>query len=194
MMHKLTLSALALFMAGTAHAGMPTLNFTCPTGIEFHADEGGYVYINGKPVKLKRYSDTAYDAIGQDVTISITLNPDGTTFVSYTGKHGVHGNCTEQKFDLPSTGSSAPAAPSTPAPAAPSAPPAEKVAPGNMPAYCRGEASSLYHVRPQYIKTGHLVRHENGDYTVNGTADLGKSKKSFACGFDRAGKFMGLSD
>jgi hypothetical protein len=187
-MHKLMFPALALFMAGTAHAGMPTMNYTCPTGIEMHADEGGYVYINGKPAKVKRYSDTAYDATGQGVTISITLNPDGTAFVSYTGKHGAHGNCTEQKFDLPSTGKSAPA------PAKASAPAAEKVAPGNMPAYCRGEASSQYHVRPQYITTGRLVRHENGDYTVNGTADLGSSKKSFACGFDRSGQFMGLSD
>jgi hypothetical protein len=185
-MHKLTFSALALFMAGTAHAGMPTLNFTCPTGIEVHADEGGYVYINGKPAKLKRYSDSAYDIIGQGVTVSITLNPDGTAFASYTGKNRAHGNCTEQKYELPSTGSSAPAAPSAPA--------AEKVAPGNMPAHCRGEASSQYRVRPQYITTGRLVRHENGDYTVNGTADLGSSKKSFACGFDRSGKFMGLSD
>jgi hypothetical protein len=63
-----------------------------------------------------------------------------------------------------------------------------------MPAHCRGEASSQYKVRPQYIKTGRLVRHDNGDYTVSGTADLGSSKKSFACGFDRAGHFMGLSE
>jgi hypothetical protein len=151
-----------------------------------HADEGGYVYINGKAATLKRYGDTAFDAIGQGVTISVTLNPDGSAFASYTAKHGVHGNCTEQKYELPKTGSSAPAAPSAPA--------EEKVSPGNMPAHCRGEASSLYKVRPQYITTGRLVRHQNGDYTINGTADLGNSKKSFACGFDRSGRFMGLSD
>lgn len=35
-----------LVMIGTAHAtGMPQINFTCPTGIDVHADEGGYVYI-----------------------------------------------------------------------------------------------------------------------------------------------------
>jgi hypothetical protein len=40
--------ASGFMMVGIARAaGMPQLNFTCPTGIDVHADEGGYVYING---------------------------------------------------------------------------------------------------------------------------------------------------
>ena len=42
---------------------------------------------------------------------------------------------------------------------------AAPVAPGNMAAYCRGEASSQFGTKPMYIKTDKRVRAKNGSYT-----------------------------
>lgn len=70
---------------------------------------------------------------------------------------------------------------------------AAPVAPGNMPAYCRGEASSEFGTKPAYIKTGKLVRAKNGGYSIKGTADLGiEGKKPFQCEFDKKGNFLHL--
>ena len=70
---------------------------------------------------------------------------------------------------------------------------AAPVAPGNMPAYCRGEASSEFGTKPVYIKTGKLVRAKNGSYSIKGTADLGtEGKKPFQCEFDKKGNFLHL--
>lgn len=45
--------AAALFISGTANAGIPLINVTCPGNLEVHADQGGPVFINGKETKLK---------------------------------------------------------------------------------------------------------------------------------------------
>ena len=82
-----------LLSAGAAEAKITQLNASCPTGIEFHADDGGYVYINGKAAKLKVYSPTAYDAKLGRTTVSVLANPDGTFIVTYTGKGRANGVC-----------------------------------------------------------------------------------------------------
>ncbi|MBW4659465.1 MAG: hypothetical protein KME15_12385 [Drouetiella hepatica Uher 2000/2452] len=82
-------------IAGIVHAaGIPLLNYTCPTGIEVHADEGGYFYINGEEAKLQKFSETYYEATLRRITVSVTLNPDGTTNMSYTRRNGANGICT----------------------------------------------------------------------------------------------------
>jgi Tol biopolymer transport system component len=89
------IAASALFLTGTAHAGIPLLNFSCPGGISVHADKGGPVYIDGKETKLKTFNENYYEATDRSsgVTVSISVNPDGSSSVSYTGKHGAHGVC-----------------------------------------------------------------------------------------------------
>lgn len=83
-----------LVMVGAARAtGMPTLNFTCPTGIDVHADAGGYVYINGEEARVQRFNDNYYEATLRGITVSISLNPDGTASVSYTRRNGANGIC-----------------------------------------------------------------------------------------------------
>ena len=70
---------------------------------------------------------------------------------------------------------------------------AAPVAPGNMKAYCRGEASAQFGTKPTYIKTEKLVRAKDGSYSVKGTADLGtQGKKPFQCNFDKQGNFQPL--
>lgn len=97
-MKQLLLGALVFSIAGAASAGVPLVNATCPGNIEVHADEGGPVYINGKEGKLKKFNENYFEAKGSGVTISLSVNPDGSPSVSYTGKGGVNGVCelTEQ--------------------------------------------------------------------------------------------------
>jgi hypothetical protein len=75
---------------------------------------------------------------------------------------------------------------------------AERVAPGNMAAHCRGEASAVYEVKPTYIHTENLKQTKKGAYFVKGTADLGnQGKKQFKCRFKKDGEFrdvMSLTD
>ncbi|MCY1419889.1 hypothetical protein D3C76_919450 [compost metagenome] len=92
-MKKSAIAAL-LLTTGTAHAaGIPLLNYDCPGNIAVHADQGGPVYINGKEAKLKKFNDKYFEAKGANVTISISINEDETTSVSYTGKGGANGIC-----------------------------------------------------------------------------------------------------
>ena len=68
---------------------------------------------------------------------------------------------------------------------------AKPVAQGNMPAYCRGEASSQFATKPTHIKTEKLKTNKNGSYYVKGTADLGdQGKKPFQCDFSKKGEFL----
>lgn len=79
--------------AGFANADIPLVNATCPGNLEVHADEGGPIYINGKEAKLKKFSDSYFEAKESGVTVSLTIRPDGSPDVSYTGKGGAHGVC-----------------------------------------------------------------------------------------------------
>lgn len=76
-----------------AQAKIKQLNATCPTGIEFHANDGGYNYINGKPAKLKILNADYYEARLGTTTISAAGNPDGSCNVSYTAKGGANCVC-----------------------------------------------------------------------------------------------------
>jgi hypothetical protein len=89
------IAAFGFSLAGTAHAGIPMVNFSCPGGISVHADKGGPVFIDGKKTKLKTFNENYYEAADRSsgVTASISVNPDGSPSVSYTGKHVAHGVC-----------------------------------------------------------------------------------------------------
>ncbi len=84
------LCAIALDQAGAA---VPFFNATCPGRIEVHADQGGPVYVNGVEARLKRFNENYYEARGGGVVISISISPDGSPSISYTGKHGANGVC-----------------------------------------------------------------------------------------------------
>jgi len=61
---------------------------------------------------------------------------------------------------------------------------------GNRPAYCRGEASQQYGVRPNYIRTSSAVANADG-IMIDGTADQGRNGiKRFRCRFDARGRFI----
>lgn len=59
------------------------------------------------------------------------------------------------------------------------------VTPGNMPAYCRGEASGQYGTRPAYVKTGAMAKAPGGGTYIDGTVDKGSEGiKRFRCRYD----------
>lgn len=85
--------SIAVLGSTAAHAKIPLVNAVCPMGIEVHADQGGPVYINGKEGKLKRFNENYYEIRQGSVTISLSINPDGSASVSYTKKGGANGIC-----------------------------------------------------------------------------------------------------
>ena len=92
-MKFLLLATPLLLATGLAHASIPMFNATCPGKIEVHADQGGPIYINGKEGQLKKFNDNYFEAKGAGVTISLSINPDGSPAVSYTGKNRANGIC-----------------------------------------------------------------------------------------------------
>jgi len=91
---KRVLSIIALVsLAGVANAEIPMMNATCPGNLEVHTDEGGPLFINGKEAKMKKINDNYLEAKGSGVTVSLSLSPDGTPSISYTGKGGANGMC-----------------------------------------------------------------------------------------------------
>ena len=92
-MKKALTLVILLAVSGAANAAIPALNASCPGNIEVHADAGGPVFINGKASKLKKFNDNYYEAKGDGVTLSVSINPDGSAAVSYTKKDRVNGVC-----------------------------------------------------------------------------------------------------
>ena len=106
-MNRLPFAA-ALLAMGSAHAAsLPKFEVTCPTDLAVRADAGGPVLINDKKAILSKFSEQYYEARGEGVTISISLDGKGQPTISYTGKQGANGVCTERQE-----------APQEPAPAA----------------------------------------------------------------------------
>ena len=92
-MKRLICLTTLLALSGAANAAIPMFNASCPGGVEVHADAGGPVYINGKEARLKKFNDNYFEAKGAGVTISLSINPDGSPGVSYTGKNKANGIC-----------------------------------------------------------------------------------------------------
>lgn len=96
-MNKLLFAA-ALLAMGSAHAAsLPKFEVTCPTDLAVRADAGGPVFINDKKAILSKFSEQYYEAKGQGVTLSISIAADGSPTVTYTGKQGANGICTERE-------------------------------------------------------------------------------------------------
>jgi hypothetical protein len=89
-----------LCFTGSADAAVPQFNASCPQGTEVHADKGGPIYINGTKANLKTFNETYYEASGSGVTISLSINPDGTASVSYTAGGGANGMCQVQSASV----------------------------------------------------------------------------------------------
>ena len=83
-----------LSVSGMSHAAnLPAFEVTCPTDLSVRAEAGGPVYINDKKIVLHKLNEQFFEAKGEGITLSISLNAAGAPTVSYTGKQGAHGIC-----------------------------------------------------------------------------------------------------
>ncbi|MGO4436771.1 hypothetical protein [Rhizobium sp. RAF56] len=178
---RVALAMTAVFAAGQVEAEVPLVNATCPGSIEVHADEGGPIYINGKEGKLKAFNKNYYEASRNGVTISLSINPDGSAVVSYTAKGAGNGICTvsDASSSVPNNKRSAEMNGT-----------GAVVTSGNRPAYCRGEVSGMYGTKPAYVKTAKPKTTSSGT-TIDGTVDKGNEGiKKFQCRYDAKGRFI----
>lgn len=90
----ITATLLAASTAATA-ANLPKFDVTCPTDVHVRAEAGGPVYINDQQATLHKFSEQYFEAKGEGMTVSVSLNASGAPTVSYTGKQGANGICTE---------------------------------------------------------------------------------------------------
>ncbi|QSX73988.1 hypothetical protein HIV01_012250 [Lysobacter arenosi] len=104
--------AVSSLCAFSAHAKLPLINATCPGKLDVHVDQGGPVYVNGKEAKLNAVNENYYEAkdAATGTTISISINPDGSPDVSYTGKNRANGVCTIAGDTAAAPAAAAPAA------------------------------------------------------------------------------------
>lgn len=172
-------SAGLLYLSATAaYADIPFFNATCPGNIEVHADEGGPVYFSGSEAKLHRFNANYYEATHGPVTVSISVNPDGSVAVSYTRRGGGNGICQINAHQR--QGRKIQPEPSQPTLA---------INQGDMPRFCTGEASARFGARPTEIVTN-MAFNIGKRYVVQGHFEGDRGTTFFNCYFDDQGNFV----
>lgn len=97
-MQRLPLTLALLAAAGAAQAAnLPAFEVGCSDDLEVRAEAGGPVYFNDKQATLSKFSEQYYEARGEGVIVSISLDAAGTPSVSYTGKQGASGACRQDE-------------------------------------------------------------------------------------------------
>lgn len=163
--------------ATMASADVPFFNATCAGHIEVHADEGGPVYLNGSEAKLHRFNPNYYEATHGPTTVSISVNPDGSVGVSYTGKGG-NGICQVNAHQRHSRKIQTEAAT-----------PSLTMSKNDMPRFCAGEASAAFDVRSNAITTN-MAFQIGKRYVVQGYFDGNRGTTFFNCYFSDRGDFI----
>jgi hypothetical protein len=174
-------------MAGAARAEVPFFNAVCPGNIEVHADDGGPVYVNGKETRLKRFNGDYYEARLGSLTISVTIRPDGTPDISYTGKGGANGVCR-----IKAAGSGSDRQPDVGMARPSRRDRSAEMDMRMMPAFCRGEAADQFDRRPSEITTNMAFR-AGKRIVVQGNFPEGKRTTFFNCWFDGDGNFISVN-
>ncbi|WP_203564205.1 hypothetical protein [Deefgea sp. CFH1-16] len=132
-------------------------------------------FLMAKKRNLRISVKITFEVKANGIAVSVMTNLDGTRNVSYTGKKGANGVCSEA--DAAKT-MAKPQTKSTTTP------------PKNMTSYCKGEAVGQFNTKPMYIETGKAFATSTG-YAIKGTGDLGnQGKKAFQCNFDQNGKLQ----
>lgn len=173
-----TLFLVGFGAAGSAHADVPFFNATCPGQIEIHADEGGPIYFNGVEAKLHRFNSNYYEASQGPMTVSVSVNPDGSVTVSYTRHRSGNGMCQinahqrhgRRAVDVDPV-------------------PELEIGLGDMPRFCAGEASAAFDRRPNEITTN-MAYKIGRRYVVQGWFDGKRGSTFFNCYFDGQGNFI----
>ncbi|SCM79596.1 conserved exported hypothetical protein [uncultured Pleomorphomonas sp.] len=163
----------AFWLAAPAEAKVPSFSAACPGRVDVRADNGGRVFINGQPARLKSFNDRSYEARAGNVTVSVAVGPGGRLTVSSAARGPGNGIC--QVKDVRAE-----------APRRPGNTP-----PGQLAAVCRDQAAQRFRLRPSDITTDNIVRRGAG-YSVEGKfRDRGRTT-FFRCSFDGNGRFVSV--
>ena len=92
-MRMLPAAAMLTVIAGTAHADIPFFTATCPGGVAVHAEEGGPVTVDGVEADILSETKYAVEARRGDVTVVMTIKPDGSLSVTVPQPDGGTGVC-----------------------------------------------------------------------------------------------------
>lgn len=211
---KATLAASALALAALwavspAEARVPFFNAACPGRIDVQAD-GGQVFINGQPARVKRFNEGYYEARLGGIVVAITIGPDGRAAVSYAARGMGKGACMvrgerlpprdgfgrpgmppmQDGFDRPGDGRPGDGRPGYGRPGD------RPGRPGNGPmdqmvAACRAEASAQFRIRPSDIMTS-MPSRDGRRLVVQGSfRDRGR-QAAFNCWFDANGRLLSV--
>jgi hypothetical protein len=173
----LVVSSLSAF---SAQAKLPLINATCPGKLDVHVDQGGPVYVNGKEAKLNAVNENYYEAkdAATGTTISISINPDGSPDVSYTGKNRANGVCT-----IASDTAAAPAEAAAPAAASGQSHPASDKA-------CLAAVSKSTNVASSKLS---VISSEFSEAGISVSVKVPGAEAPWACMTDQKGKVWNVS-
>ena len=83
----------AIFIAGTASAGIPVFVALCPGDISVESAKTGVVYVNGAKAAVEKFNNNTYEAKSGAVTISVSANGSKAPDVSFAGMGHANGIC-----------------------------------------------------------------------------------------------------
>lgn len=98
-MKNCCLAIVALFITGTASAGIPIFVALCPGDISVDSGKNGVVHVNGSKAAVEKFDHNYYEAKSGAVTISVSANGNKAPDVSFTGKGHANGICQVTRFE-----------------------------------------------------------------------------------------------
>ena len=203
-----SLALAALCLAAPAEAKVPPFSATCPGRVDVQADNGGRIFINGQPARLKAFNNRAYEARLGPVVVSVAVGPGGRLDVSTRGPGnricqvrpprlepmrdgpGRPGNDGPGRFDDNGPGRPDDNGPGRPGDNGPGRP-GDNGPMGQMAAACRGEAAAQFRVRPSEIVTNMPFR-DGRRFVVPGSFRDRGHPAAFACTFDGNGRLLSV--
>jgi hypothetical protein len=165
--------ALALFwLAGPAEARVPPFSASCPGRIDVQADNGGRIFINGQPARVRAFDDRSYEARLGRIAVSVVVGPGGRLDVS-SRMRGPDAVCRVRapRVEPPRDGPMGPM--------------------GQMAAVCRDRAAAEFRVRRSEIVTNMPFR-DGRRFVVPGSFRDRGQPSAFACTFDATGRLLSV--
>lgn len=167
----------AFWLATPAEASVPAFSAACPGRIDVQADNGGRIFINGQPARVRAFDNRSYEARLGPIAVSVTVGPGGRVSVA-SRMRGPDAVCRVMPPRLPP-----PPMQGGPIPGGPAV--------ERMAAVCRAEASARFRIRPTDIMTSQPSR-DGRRFVVQGSfRDRGR-QAVFACWFDARGRLISL--
>lgn len=200
--------ALAAFcLASPAEARVPAFSAACPGRIDVQADNGGRIFINGQPARVRPFNNRSYEARLGPIVVSVNVGPGGRLDVSSRMRGTGNGMCQVRppRMEPMAPGGRMPpmqdgfggrmppmqgdlgGRPSDNGPGRPG----DNGPMGQMAAVCRDQASAQFRVRPSEIVTNRPFPAGRRFVMPGSFPDRGHPA-TFACTFDGKGRLLSV--